>query len=186
MKNPVAARRLDTKHHPKLCSLNYNRLSELHHENIIKLHDTHVIDNITWMFTELCEFGDLNMFYEGREVPLDTSKEIMQQTINGIAYLHDRSIIHRDIKPANILVASKQPIIVKLSDFDVSKFLDPEIETSVMSSNVGTSTFKAPEFFLRRYGKLKYHRNVDVYAAGLTFLAIVQHDREKRMLGTPN
>ena len=70
-----------------------------------------------------------------------------------------------------------------LADFDVSKCLDPEVETSLMTSNVGTLTFKAPEFFQRTSpGKIEYHRNVDIYAAGLTFLAILQAEKGKKML----
>ena len=70
-----------------------------------------------------------------------------------------------------------------MADFDVSKCLDPEVETSLMTSNVGTLAFKAPEFFQRTSpGKIEYHRNVDIYAAGLTFLAILQVEFGKKML----
>ena len=49
-----------------------------------------------------------------------------------------------------------------------------------MTSDVGTLTFKAPEFFQRTSpGKIEYHRNVDIYAAGLTFLAILQAEKGK-------
>ena len=52
-----------------------------------------------------------------------------------------------------------------------------------MTSNVGTLAFKAPEFFQRTSpGKIEYHRNVDIYAAGLTFLAILQAEKGKKML----
>ena len=52
-----------------------------------------------------------------------------------------------------------------------------------MASNVGTLAFKAPEFFQRTSaGKIEYHRNVDIYAAGLTFLAILQAEKGKKML----
>ena len=57
----------------------------------------------------------------------------------------------------------------------MSKFLDPDDMTSAMSSNVGTVTFKAPEFWDRKPNdRVKYHRNVDVYASGLTFAAMLQ------------
>ena len=65
--------------------------------------------------------------------------------------------------------------IVKLGDFGLSKFLDPDDITSAMSSNVGTLAFKAPEFWDRKPNdRIRYHRNVDVYAAGLTFTAMLQ------------
>ena len=52
-----------------------------------------------------------------------------------------------------------------------------------MTSNVGTLSFKASEFFQRTSpGKIQYHRNVDIYAAGLTFLAILQAKKGKKML----
>ena len=54
-------------------------------------------------------------------------------------------------------------------------FLKQELETSVMSSNVGSLGFKAPEFFQRiKPGQIQYPRNVDVYSAELSFLAMLQ------------
>ena len=83
-------------------------------------------------------------------VTRDKSEQIMKQIVFGIAYLHHQDIIHRDVKPGNILVSSTDPIPVKLTDFDVTKCSDPEFETSVMSSNVGTNHFKAPKFFCEK------------------------------------
>ena len=65
-------------------------------------------------------------------------------------------------------------MVVKLGDFGLSKVLDPEDLTSAMSSNVGTLTFKAPEFWDKKDDQVRYHRNVDVYAAGLTFTTMLQ------------
>ena len=44
-----------------------------------------------------------------------------------------------------------------------------------MNTNVGTRAFMTPEFFNPdEKGSILYHRNVDTYAATLTFLALLQ------------
>ena len=143
-----------------------------------------VVDGkIVWMMMPFCELGDLNNFYRKRDVPRETNLNMMKQITAGVSYLHSQNIIHRDIKPGNILVASVAPLRLLLTDFDISKCLDPAVETSLMTSNVGTLAFKAPEFFQRTSpGKIEYHRNVDIYAAGLTFLAMLQAEKGKKML----
>ena len=109
--------------------------------------------------------------------------EIIIGIAEGVAYLHDNNIIHQDIKPGNILIKCIDPVMVpKLTDFDLSKFLDEDAETSVMGTNVGTNAFRAPEFFNRTGGRLRYHRNVDIYTCALTFLAMIQATDRVRSL----
>ena len=105
----------------------------------------------------------------------------MAQIANGIACLHENGIIHRDIKPENILLKHSDDdpwVQVKLSDFGLSKFLEDQ---STMSSDVGTNAFKAPEFWQRdKEGRLHYKKAVDIFATGLTFLAMLQNDSQQK------
>ena len=182
-KNIIAAKRIDVNDHPLILTLDLDRFLQLEHPNVMKILDAEKNDKVVWMMMSFCELGDVNHFYRKKSVPEETNVYIMKQIAAGLKYLHSQDIIHRDIKPGNILVASENPLIINLANFDLSKCLDPEVETSLMTSNVGTLAFKVPEFFQRTNpGKIEYHRNVDIYAAGLTFLAILQAEKGKKML----
>ncbi len=77
----------------------------------------------------------------------------------------------------------KEPDIIKLTDFGLTKFLDPEGDTGMMSTATGTPFFMAPEFWDKsRDGKISYTNSVDIYATGLTFLSMLQAIRGRRLL----
>ena len=176
--NKIAARRIDVKRKLKISSnitRDIEHLKRLNHPNIVQVYDIYQEENVVWIFMELCEHGDLNKLYSKTKLTPRQLLELMTQIAAGLTYLHENNVVHRDIKPENILVSNDCPIEIKLTDFDVSKFFEEIIDTSAMSTNVGTEAFKAPEFFQRTpEGKLVYHRNVDCYAMGLTFLALLQ------------
>ena len=148
------------------------------HDHVIKVYDVKRWRDSMWIMMEFCDFGDLNSFFVNYYEKIDTKVKlnIMGQIAKGVSFLHQKNIVHRDIKPGNILLKSSNGYaVVKLGNFGLSKILDPDDMTSAMSSNVGTVTFKAPEFWDRKPNdRVKYHRNVDVYAAGLTFAAMLQ------------
>ena len=181
--NEIAVKRIDGDVHPRILTQDLDRLMKLDHQNVMKVLDVEKDKNLVWMMMPFCKLGDLNLFYQKRDVSPETNLEVMKQIMAGVSYLHSQDVVHRDIKPGNILVATESPLQILLADFDFSKCLDPEVVTPLMSSNVGTLAFKAHEFFQRTSpGKIEYHRNVDIYAAGLTFLAILQAEKGKKML----
>ena len=151
---------------------------KIFHNHFMKVYDVKTWMDSMWKVIKFCDLGDLNKFFEKYLLRLDMTNKVslMRQIAKGIAFLHQNNIVHRDIKPGNILLKScKGYAVVKLGDFGLSKFLDPNDMTSAMSSNVGTLTFKAPEFWDRQPDeRVRYHRNIDVYAAGLTFTAMLQ------------
>lgn len=154
------------------------------HPNIIDIYDVLEDESNKYVFMEYCQLGNLRNFFRRRDLTTREKVELMAQTADGLEHLHKHDIIHRDLKPENILVQNKgdgSPV-VKLSDFGVSKFIEFGMQ-STMSSDVGSSSFKAPEFWKRdREGRLQYKRSVDIFAAGLTFLAMLQIDKKERKL----
>ncbi len=179
----VAAKRIDTRRQDKLAELaqGLEKLVKLEHENIARVYDFCHEAKVLWVFIEYCDQGDLMEYVRNRgpACPLgDTEKlKLMLDISKGLQYLHSKNVIHRDIKPSNILLKGPAPLTAKFTDFDCSKFLDDFFTTSLMTTSVGTRAFKAPEFFSRTVGgKVNYHRNVDVFALGLTFLAMIQNN----------
>ncbi len=178
----VAAKRIDGKSEEAVTDIanDLMKLCHLSHENIAGVFDVQRSEKTIWVFMELCEQGDLSEYFAGKrdkgeQIQSEEKVNLMLDISKGVEYLHSKNIIHRDIKPSNILLLQRA---AKLTDFDCSKFLEEPYNTSLMTTNAGTPAFKAPEFWIRNEkGELNYHRNVDVYAMGLTFLAMIQENK---------
>ncbi len=188
----IAAKQLESSSRAALMELeNTRRQQNLLHENIVKIFDIHIeeADEEIWMFMEFCSGGDLNNYSKQNFHDLQRIKlNLMKQMATGLSYLHECRIAHRDIKPENILLQS-QPgvdgIIAKLTDFGLAKFHSPAAENSVMTTNLGTQIYKAPEFWdMDTERKIHYHKIVDVYALALTYQAILNAEEGKNLRPT--
>ncbi|KAM0426005.1 hypothetical protein ACHAPT_008634 [Fusarium lateritium] len=76
-----------------------------------------------------------------------------------------RTVLHRDLKPANVLIASTDgPLVVKLGDFGLAKFMDLE---HTLSTFAGTRPYLAPEIVDNEAtGRVKWTKHSDVYSLG--------------------
>ncbi len=168
----------------------YQQHTHLGHENVVRIFDvcheqTEDLDEV-WIMMELCDHGHLGQYFNKYPKKFDdiTIKlDMMCQIASGLEYLHGKDIVHGDIKPNNILVTTSQAKdIAKIGDFGLAKYLDPNDSSSEMNSDDETKNFKAPEFFNRTPdGKVEYHKNVDIFSAGLTFLSMIQPNHGGRL-----
>ena len=118
-------------------------------------------------------------------------KDIIYQTLLGLAHMHKYGYFHRDMKPENLLINDK---IVKIADFGLVR----EIRSlPPYTEYVSTRYYRAPECILK---SSNYNSPVDIWAVGCIMAEMYLHPRplfygqnEKEVLnkicsilGTPN
>lgn len=119
-------------------------LSELHHPNIMRLHE--VIDQRTQvhLVMELCSgmpiFHHIKKLPESR-YPEETCKVVFRQLALGIGYMHSRNKAHRDLKLDNILYDSEIQKI-KIIDFGFSLQCRKD---QLQSTTCGTPHYMDPD-----------------------------------------
>ncbi|ESW21251.1 hypothetical protein PHAVU_005G055000 [Phaseolus vulgaris] len=151
-----------------------NVISEIEHENLVKLYGCSVDKNKRILVYNYLENNSLSqtllggshsrIFFDWR-----TRCKISIGIARGLAYLHEEvrpHIVHRDIKASNILL--DKDLTPKISDFGLAKLI-PANMTHVSTRVAGTIGYLAPEYAIG--GKLT--RKADVYSFGVLLVEIV-------------
>jgi serine/threonine protein kinase len=124
------------------------------------------------IFLELCG-GTLNEFVKGNLPNIPRSaipdKDIIGQIILGLCYLHGKNIVHKDLTPRNVLLKKQDDLIlVKLTDFGLSKQLKGDQTSFSLTINPGTKPFTAPELYeIGVYNKRKPTFDSDIWSLGV-------------------
>ncbi|KAJ9252151.1 hypothetical protein DTO207G8_4984 [Paecilomyces variotii] len=137
-------------------------MKDLRHPNIVQYEGHHEHDRWIYIIMEYVAGGELSTYLQMHgKIPEDMVKSIARQILHALQYLHRRKITHRDIKPDNILIASLDPLKVKLSDFGLSKVAQEE---TFLKTFCGTLLYCAPEVYPEyetyRRGEVRKRRRV--------------------------
>ena len=93
---------------------------DMNHPNIIRMYDFEMHQGSAFLVLEL--YSALNLkqvLREGPEPIAYLAETIIQQTVKGLHYFHEKGWVHCDIKPDNLLVDDDGN--VKLIDFTISQ-----------------------------------------------------------------
>ncbi|XP_042615936.1 death-associated protein kinase 3-like [Cyprinus carpio] len=122
-----------------------NILQQIHHPNIVMLHDVFENKTDVVLILELVSGGELFDFLAEKEsLSEEEATQFIKQILEGVHYLHTRNIAHFDLKPENIMLLDKNAPLprIKLIDFGLAH----KIAEGVEFKNIfGTPEFVAPE-----------------------------------------
>ena len=121
-------------------------MSSLKHPNIVEYIDCQRYEDWIYIIMEYVPHGELSQELRDRgSLPEPQVQQIVRQILHALHYLHRRGVTHRDIKPDNILIASREPLTVKLSDFGLSKSVADQ--DTFLKTFCGTLLYCAPEVY---------------------------------------
>jgi serine/threonine protein kinase len=120
-------------------------------------------ENLYGAVLPFAEFGSLS-HSNLPELTIALSVDLLLQIGDALTYLHGRHIVHRDVKPQNILIFDHG---FTLCDFSAAVTLtDP---AQLLSDQVGTSVFMAPEVATRSYRP----KPTDLWSLGITVFCLL-------------
>ncbi len=137
------------------------RLAELEHPNIVRVHDLDFYEGRPYLVMEYIRGRTLTQFAREEQITAQLAATLMAELASAVAFAHGRGVVHQDIKPANVIIdEAGRP---RLIDFGLAWQHDAWSVTHSHSEG-GTFAFMAPEqarFDLERIRPLS-----DVFAIG--------------------
>lgn len=152
-------------------------LSALAHPNVVSVAELgEDADGRMFLVTELLAGRALDAVLAAGPPPPIEALRIVDQVLGGLAFAHAMGVAHRDLKPGNVFLADGAggPPTVKLLDFGLAKFHDPEAwghhtKLTKAGAVMGTPEYMAPE---QIFGP-KVDARADVYAAGILLFELL-------------
>ena len=138
-------------------------LSNLIHNNIIKIYGSFAYKNYLYNIMPYCEGGELTQLINSNNYLSEKRiKEIFIQIVEGVKFIHNNNVIHRDLKPNNILFLDKEKTKVVIIDFGLSGFSNGLIKEVIKA---GTFKFLSPEILCRE--NFSSSSKIDIWALGV-------------------
>lgn len=141
------------------------------HPNVLRVRGCWVIGSKLHIATRLMSSGsmlDIMRFSHIDGFPEDVICAVLQQALQGLAYLHVNGWLHRDLKAGNVLVDEDGTVL--LGDFGVGVWVGEGREVGKRKSFVGTPCWMAPEVVERKH----YNAKADIWSFGITALELAQ------------
>ena len=137
--------KIKDKNDKRRINLEIKILKNTFHYNIIKLYEVIETEEEIFIIMEYAEGGDLkNYLYQKKHLTEDLSRQIFQQLIDCIYYLHQIGICHRNIKLENILFSTKKRDKIKIINFGHSNVYLTGVNSDNPTLSFGAEFLETP------------------------------------------
>jgi serine/threonine protein kinase len=141
----------------------------LHHKNIVTVHDFGEHNGTPYMVMQLLEGENLqDIITRGRPLTLLDKLNIMQEVAEGLHCAHQHGIVHRDVKPANIMILPDDS--VQIMDFGIARVTASASRQTRTGFVIGTVLYMSPEQFLPN---MEVDYRADIWAYGVIYYELL-------------
>ena len=105
------------------------RVREADPAHVVRIEDYGQDAGRWWELMEYAQHGSLRRLFEreGSKLPDHLVRDILRELNDALAELHGLSLEHRDLKPENVLVRSRTPLELVLTDFGISSLIQESV-----------------------------------------------------------
>ena len=136
-------------------------LAQFEHDNVLRVYS--VDTERGWIVMELMKGTLASLIANGPSDP-DLVRSILKQTLDALAFLHEKNKVHGTVRPTNLLINDAGR--VKLSEFE---------QTDVggeLRAPQGSKKYLAPELIRPEFGD--FSPSLDLYCLGFTALELLK------------
>jgi len=130
----------DDRWNPILFRQEYDILSRLNHQSILRYCGSWIDDKNFYILTELCEGGELfDRIKTVKHFDETEGANIMRTILSAMEHCHSKNIVHRDLKPENIVYKDTSYNLLVIIDFGDAKIVE---EDEIYDDFVGTAFYQ--------------------------------------------
>lgn len=147
-------------------------LKRLRHPHVISLIEVIETNTRMYIITDLAESGDLLEYIRKYgAMPEATAKNLFQQLVVGITYVHGQDVVHRDLKCENLLLDKEKNIVISDFGFARDNLTSATGKRKLCHTYCGSYAYAPPEilkgrkrsgFFLDKGLDLFFKKNLDM------------------------